>query len=204
MGSDRRIFGERLKRQRERRGITLAEIAKTTKVAASLFEGLETGDCSRWPAGLYARGYVRAYAEAVGLNPQEIVEEFAATFPAGARTDRPDNLPVEQPARVAGTLRLSLEEPAISPTRVAKRVGLAAADLVIGFLIAAVTHVGLGAGLWPTVSVALAYYAFGRIVSDDPLLYWMYLRVRTAPAPEPQPEPQATDVPVGDAASTTA
>ena len=41
MVSDRRAFGERLKRQRERAGVPLARISQHTKVSAALFTGLE-------------------------------------------------------------------------------------------------------------------------------------------------------------------
>ena len=85
MVSDRRGLGERLKRQRERRGITLQQISQSSKVPASLFAGLEAGDCSRWPAGLYARAYIRAYADAIGgkvgvadaLNVREVAKSSA-------------------------------------------------------------------------------------------------------------------------------
>ena len=80
MVSERRAFGERARRQRERRGVTLEKIAQSTKVPASLFAGLERGDCSRWPAGLYSRAYIRAYAELIGLDPNEAVEDFTAAF----------------------------------------------------------------------------------------------------------------------------
>lgn len=74
-------FGARLRRQRERRLITLAHIASTTKIKASLFEGLERDDVSKWPAGIFRRSFVRAYAEAIGLDPNEVCREFVARFP---------------------------------------------------------------------------------------------------------------------------
>jgi transcriptional regulator with XRE-family HTH domain len=195
-----RAFGERLKRQRERRGTTLDSIAKTTKVAASLFAGLERGDCSRWPAGLYARAYVRAYAELIGINPDEAVEDFTAAFDSTVAPEKPGT--AAHPLRHTGGLRLSMESHTINPERVLKRAGLAAADLVLGFLIAWTVHVGLQTGVWTTVACALAYHAAGRLVSDEPLLYWAFLKLRHHHAAPP--EPDTAEVPVGDAASTTA
>ena len=196
ISSERRAFGDRLKRQRERRGITLDAISRSTKVSAPLFEGLERGDCSRWPAGLYARAYVRAYADIVGLNADEAVEDFSAAF--ASSLDGDGQTPVRAGHRAP--LRLSMDPPPVSPQRVLKRVGLTAADLVIGFLIAWVAHVGLGLGVWSTVGCALAYHALGRAISDEPLLYWLYLRMRPA-APV---APDTSEVAVGDTASTTA
>ena len=200
--SERRAFGDRMKRQRERRGITLESISKATKVSVALFAGLERGDCARWPAGLYARAYVRSYAEIVGINADDAVEDFNAAFAALQEPEKGAASPARA-GRHAASLRLSMDAPAIEPERVAKRVGLAAADLVIGFLIAWVVHVGLQTGVWTTVACALAYHAFGRIVSDEPLLYWMYLRLRHDPVGA-RHEAGSEDVPVGDAASTTA
>lgn len=205
MVNDRRIFGERLQRHRERRGITLEQISRTTKVPAALFAGLERGDCSRWPAGIYARAYIRSYAEAIGLNGDEAVEDFTAAFAGAIKGDGiAAATPVHSPVR--GALRLSLvEESAITPQRVIRRAALASVDLLIGFLIAAIAYVGLGANVWFTVAGALAYHAAGRLVSDDPLLYWLYLRARSAPAPEPvEAAPAPDNVPVGGAARTTA
>jgi hypothetical protein len=203
MVSERRTFGERLKRHRERCGVSLESISKSTKVPASLFAGLEKGDCSRWPAGLYSRAYVRSYAAAVGLNANDLVEEFSAIFGETPTAPAPAGVPTQMPAS-PGHMRLSMaDDPEASGARHARRLAFAAAELVVGFLIAALTHVGAGASVWVTVTCVLAYYAAGRAVSDDPLLYWIYLRSRRAPEPAAVVEPQ-TDVRVGDTASTAA
>ena len=108
MVSERRAFGERLRRQRERKRITLEAISQATKVPASLFASLERGDCSRWPAAIYARAYVRGYAEAVGLHVNDTVEDFAAAFyPPVLAAEDGETAPVRPPR---GTLRLSLAE----------------------------------------------------------------------------------------------
>jgi transcriptional regulator with XRE-family HTH domain len=204
MVSDRCAFGERLKRQRERRGVSLESISQTSKVAASLFEALERGDCSRWPAGLYSRAYVRTYAEAVGLNPDETVEEFSCVF-GTTPTTHSQELAVAAKVPSSTRLRLTMApEPAFDPEALFKRVSLAAADVIVGALIAAVVHVGLGASVWITLGCVLAYYAAGRVVSDQPLLYAMYLRLRTPAAGVQEPAAQPESVPVGDAASTAA
>ncbi|MGH8733975.1 MAG: helix-turn-helix domain-containing protein, partial [Burkholderiales bacterium] len=51
---DRRAaFCARLKSSRERKGVSLEEIAASTKISRSLLKGLEENDLSRWPQGLY-------------------------------------------------------------------------------------------------------------------------------------------------------
>lgn len=74
-------FGARLRRERERQRITLAQIAESTKIKASLFEGLERDDVSRWPAGIFRRSFIRAYAQAIGLDTEQVCREFQAHFP---------------------------------------------------------------------------------------------------------------------------
>ena len=202
MVTDRRGFGERLKRQRERAGVTLETISRTTKVPASLFAGLEAGDASRWPPGLFARAYVRGYAEVIGLNQDETAEEFEAAF---GITDKADGTE-SQPARAPGALRLALVEDSLSLATLGRRAALAASELLLGALIAAIAHVGLESGVWVTVGLVVAYFAIGRLFSDDPLLYWIYKRARHQPEPVIAPvDAESAEVrPVGDAASTVA
>jgi hypothetical protein len=74
-------FCGRLRRERERRQIALSSISANTKISAGLFESLERGDVSRWPSGIYRRAFIRAYATAVGLDPEATSREFFELFP---------------------------------------------------------------------------------------------------------------------------
>jgi cytoskeletal protein RodZ len=74
-------FGPRLRLERERRQISLTSIAENTKISRSLLEALERDDVSRWPTGIFRRSFLRAYAQAIGLDADEIVKEFAERFP---------------------------------------------------------------------------------------------------------------------------
>jgi transcriptional regulator with XRE-family HTH domain len=74
-------FGARLRYQRERRKISIATIAEATKILGALIEGLERDDVSRWPTGLYRRAFLRAYASAIGLDPEATLREFLVRFP---------------------------------------------------------------------------------------------------------------------------
>jgi cytoskeletal protein RodZ len=82
MEPDRSIdFGLRMKRLREERGIALRDIAETTKISVSALEALERNDMSRLPGGIFSRGFIRAYAEQIGVDPEVTVREFIARFP---------------------------------------------------------------------------------------------------------------------------
>jgi transcriptional regulator with XRE-family HTH domain len=74
-------FGDKLRQRRERQHITLGAIAEQTKIKQSLLEGLERDDVSHWPVGIFRRAFVRAYAHAIGLDPDVVVREFQAVHP---------------------------------------------------------------------------------------------------------------------------
>jgi transcriptional regulator with XRE-family HTH domain len=78
-------FGVRLRREREKRGIRLSDLAAATKVSVDLWVGLERNDLSRWPSGIFARAFVRDYARVVGLDADAVVNEFCRQFPIADR-----------------------------------------------------------------------------------------------------------------------
>src|SRR6266705_3058692 len=73
-------FGAELRQHRERRKISLAAVAESTKIKQSLLASLERGDGSRWPGGIYGRAFLREYAAAIGLPSEPIVTEFLRLF----------------------------------------------------------------------------------------------------------------------------
>lgn len=73
-------FGESLRRRREQRGLSLRDLAERTKISASLLAGIERGDCSRWPGGIYSRAWIREYASAIGLDAEQIAARFTKCF----------------------------------------------------------------------------------------------------------------------------
>lgn len=74
-------LGIRLRRRREAQHVELATIAQRTKIKLSLLDALERDDVSQWPAGIFRRAYVRAYADAIGLDPDAVVREFLEAHP---------------------------------------------------------------------------------------------------------------------------
>jgi cytoskeleton protein RodZ len=73
-------FGGKLRQARERRGISLRQIAASTKIAVAALEALERNDVSKLPGGIFSRAMVRSYAIEVGLDPKETVREFLDRF----------------------------------------------------------------------------------------------------------------------------
>ena len=89
MDAAKAAFGPNLRRIRMQRGISLESIAADTKVGVTLWAALERNDLSRWPNGIYARAYIRAYAQAIGIDPEATVDEFCRVFPQGDRRAEP-------------------------------------------------------------------------------------------------------------------
>jgi transcriptional regulator with XRE-family HTH domain len=83
--SERDAFGPNLRRIRLQRGVSLDQIVSATNVSAALWEGLERNDLRNWPAGIFARAFVRSYATAIGVDPESTVDEFCRCFPNGDR-----------------------------------------------------------------------------------------------------------------------
>jgi transcriptional regulator with XRE-family HTH domain len=109
-------FGARLRQRREQQEIDLIAIAEQTKIKLSLLEALERDDVSHWPAGIFRRAFVRAYAHAIGLNPDVVVREFLECHPD----------PIEVVATTAAiTSALDARGNAAPPTRLRNLVGSA-------------------------------------------------------------------------------
>jgi Helix-turn-helix domain len=125
-----------LLRARLRRGLSLTEVGARTRLSPRVLRVLDEGRFGELPGGFYARGYVRAYASAVDLDPDQTVDELSAQLPiaedpiprmlAIARTDDPDWLITLEDARAAasawvGTLtaRIRAQVPSGDSLRVA-------------------------------------------------------------------------------------
>ena len=73
--------GERLRRARETRGISLRQVSNVTRISVRTLEAVERNDRSRLPGGIFTRAFVRAYATEVGLDPEATVRAFLAQSP---------------------------------------------------------------------------------------------------------------------------
>jgi cytoskeletal protein RodZ len=104
-------FGPVLRAARERKGISLQQIAAATKIAPGALDALERDDISKLPGGIFSRAFVRSYAVQVGLDPEETVRDFLAHFPDDSLTvGHPtagtieDNEALQSDQRIARTL----------------------------------------------------------------------------------------------------
>lgn len=79
--SSSETFGKVLADARAARGMTLEQVSASTKIAVSKLQAIERDEIESLPGGIFTRGFVRSYAEAVGLDPQETLAQFEARFP---------------------------------------------------------------------------------------------------------------------------
>lgn len=118
-------IGERLRNAREARGLTLAAAETLTRIRAIYLQALEDEHFDRLPASVYARGFLRTYAVALGLDPDELTEAYPAAFDTPAQPPVFSSLPAEIPIH-----------PATPPSR-ARRVAItigAVALLIVAIL----------------------------------------------------------------------
>jgi len=141
--SEQEAFGPRLRRERERRGISLDHIALLTNVSVELWMGLEKNDFSQWPGGLFARAFVRDYASAIGVDADEAVDDFCRLFPVG---DRRGGALIRAQSELIGHQSNYTDDPALIPGGVDRRSGNTAPEPT-----QAPTRRGLGARLFAAI-----------------------------------------------------
>ena len=104
-------FGSRMRHIREQRGVSLRQIAQTTKLSVSALEALERNDISRLPGGIFSRAFVRSYAAEIGVDPEDTVRDFLVQFPRESVTGAGSHALSAEPWRgrlfVAGAMMIA-------------------------------------------------------------------------------------------------
>ncbi len=77
-------LGKILRETREQQGYTTAQVAEATHMMIQIVEELEREDFHRIAAAIYGRGFVKLYAEFLGIDPAPLIKEFSEIF-SGAR-----------------------------------------------------------------------------------------------------------------------
>lgn len=84
-GQDIEYDGARLRRARMHRGIEIEDIARITKVTLRHLQALEDEAFDTLPAPVYVRGFVTAYSQAIGLDPERVADTFMPRFEAARK-----------------------------------------------------------------------------------------------------------------------
>lgn len=72
--------GGRLRHARERRGVSLHDAARQTKLSINVLQAIERNDFASLPDGMYRRAYVRTLAAEFGLNANELAADYCASY----------------------------------------------------------------------------------------------------------------------------
>jgi len=72
--------GRELKQVRERMGIELQTVSKETKISLKILESLEEENFEKLPALVYLKGFLKSYAQCLGLDSQKVVEDYVKSM----------------------------------------------------------------------------------------------------------------------------
>jgi len=92
-------FGASLKKARESKGVSLDQIAAETRISTRFLSAIENEQFHLLPGGIFNRGFVRAYAETVGLNVTEVIAEYERLSEVRQSMDAPPEAGALQPKR---------------------------------------------------------------------------------------------------------
>ena len=95
-------IGAVLRQARERRGLTIEEVASASRIPVHYVEALEADQFDDIPAPVYVRGFLRVYGRLLDIDTAPLLDELVATWPpAGAAPEPPAATilpPVSEPA----------------------------------------------------------------------------------------------------------
>ncbi|MCP3026053.1 RodZ family helix-turn-helix domain-containing protein [Halobacillus sp. A5] len=75
-------IGLRLREAREDKGLTLEEVQSTTKIQKRYLQAIEKNEFNVLPGKFYTRAFIREYASAVGLDPEQVMEDHKSELPS--------------------------------------------------------------------------------------------------------------------------
>ena len=113
------LLGKTLRQAREEKGLTISQVAEATRMMTQIIEDLEREDFRRIAAPIYGRGFIKLYAEYLGLDPEPLIQEFIEIY-TGSRPPQivrrteapPEPRTVEQTDGLTGG---KLDSPAVPP-----------------------------------------------------------------------------------------
>lgn len=82
-------LGEYLKRERELRQISLEEVAGGTKIAIYRLRAMEAGRWEELPAEVFVKGFIKSYAEFIGLVPEDVILRYQEIHATDKSLDEP-------------------------------------------------------------------------------------------------------------------
>ncbi|WP_022792826.1 helix-turn-helix domain-containing protein [Marinococcus halotolerans] len=128
-------LGPYLRGERERQGASLELMQQRTKIQRRYLQAIESGDYGALPGAFYARAFIRSYAEALGLNAEDVFRQYGHELPA------PRQQPAEMPSRASRKQTRSRSQQK-RPQQKQKKTSF------LPFIIALIFFLIIGAGIW--------------------------------------------------------
>jgi hypothetical protein len=122
--SEQRVaFGARLRRQREARSLTVADVSRTTKIPERSVSLLEAGAFDDLPGEVFVRGFLRSYSRCVGLDAEATLRDYEELRGSSPRPRREPSLVRPGVARPAESQPAAVAAAAGAPAPGASRPG---------------------------------------------------------------------------------
>ena len=162
-------FGASFKKARESKGISIAKIAAETRISSRFLVAIENEDFQLLPGGIFNRGFIRTYAERVGLDADAALSEYEQLI----KTQEPEQQIVllEEPASAKGEKNFY---PAV--------IGALALAIVIFYIVTRDS------------GNAVQTRTTAGVTASEPASTPLTPSVEAAPEPEPEPAPPAISV----------
>jgi hypothetical protein len=172
-------IGGDLRRERERRGVSLDAVAAATKFRRSVIEDFEAHGLANVTGDFYRRAFLNAYGSAIGVPPAAMMADYYQLYAEAAAAGRPG-------------MRLSAEPEPRWNTRSVTRMLTVVADTCVVLLLAGVITQATGMNTWVIGgALALAYHALATATLGSSPATWYansYI-VNAEPSPVPDRKP---------------
>lgn len=154
-------IGEKLRITREEQGVSVEEAASDLNLRVSQIENIESGNLKAFKDVFYLKYFIRDYAKYLGLNEEEIIDEFNEYF-----FDATSKIPIVEIEKASNTKKKTQDkEKVVSPYTLADKPKSKVTSIIVGSIIV-------------LLIILIAYIIITRYVSsvdDDNLI--TYLRI---------------------------
>ncbi|MBS2969056.1 helix-turn-helix domain-containing protein [Metabacillus sp. KIGAM252] len=179
-------LGNRLKQAREEKQLTLDDLQTMTKIQKRYLVGIEEGNYKIMPGQFYVRAFIKQYAEAVGLDPDQLFEEYKKDVPDSGQDELPGQL-----SRVQTQREL--------PESASKAIDLLPKILIILLIVAAAVVIWMvnqnNSGSEKAAKPKSESESISSEVKMDESLKNKETSEKAEEKPEPQPEPAKIEPP---------
>jgi len=110
-------LGQQLREARLKKNVTTAQVAAATQILTHILDDLEHENFTRLTAPVYAKGFIKLYAQYLGLDPQPLIQDYTARFargPGASSRTVPPQREAPAPSRPAKPI-INVPEPVVEP-----------------------------------------------------------------------------------------